>query len=85
MSNIRKGCMFIAGGVPDRRRIGNDNVIWGYRNTVLVLRRTIGKRAMGEGGLKMGRLALSKGLARMGIYCHVQRAVIPSKGSFFFS
>jgi hypothetical protein len=44
----------------------------------------MGERVIGKGGLKMGQLALSKGLARIGIHCHVQRATIPSKGLFFF-
>ncbi len=42
----------------------------------------------GEGAVWVGswnrQLALSKGLARTGIHCRVQRAAIPSKGSFFF-
>ncbi len=28
----------------------------------------------------MGQLAVSEGLARMGIRCHVQRAITPNKG-----
>jgi hypothetical protein len=44
----------------------------------------MGERAIGESGLKMGQLASSRGLARVGIHSHVQRAAIPSKGSFSF-
>jgi hypothetical protein len=58
--------------------VGTENVVWegGW---------AIGERAIGESGLKMGQLASSKGLARIGIRCHIQRTAIPSKGSFPFS
>jgi hypothetical protein len=41
------------------------------------------KRAI-RGGSQMGQLDLTKGPAKMGICYHVERAVIPSKGSFPF-
>jgi hypothetical protein len=44
----------------------------------------MGAGAIGGGGSQNGAVALSKGSARMGIRCHVQRATIPSKGYFPF-
>jgi hypothetical protein len=38
-----------------------------------------GEEGKKGGGSQMGQLALSKGPARMGICCHVQRVAIPSK------
>ncbi len=45
----------------------------------------MGERAIEGGGFQVGQLAVSKGLARMGICCHEQRATNLSEGSFSFS
>ncbi len=43
-----------------------------------------GEEGSGGGGWsQMGQLALSKGLARIGIRCHVQRATIKVRGFLF--
>jgi hypothetical protein len=71
--------------VPDSRRIRLVNVIFMCRNVLWVGGWAMGERATGRGGGSQKRqLALSKGLARIGIRCHVQRAAMPSKGSFIF-